>query len=73
MWMTRKQAHIIYDVFMLTCILSYISYIFYISYILDIVDRSEMSKTRKRAHMLKKKVLQAGTSLGTKPDKERGG
>ena len=40
----------------------------------DIVDRSEMSKTRKRAHMLKKKVLQAGTSLGTsKPDKDRGG
>ena len=33
-----------------------------------------MSKTRKRAHMLKKKVLQAGTSLGTsKPDKDRGG
>ena len=32
-----------------------------------------MSKTRKRAHMLKKKVLQAGTSLGTsKPDKDRG-
>ena len=62
---TRKQAH-------MTLQIRY--KIKYFVHILDIVDRSEMSKTRKRAHMLKKKVLQAGTSLGTsKPDKDRGG
>ena len=40
--------------------------------ILDICDRKEISQTRRRANLLKKKVLSAGSIVGGKSEKDKG-
>ena len=41
-------------------------------FFLDICDRKEISQTRRRANLLKKKVLSAGNIVGGKSEKDKG-
>ena len=53
---------------------SFISILFLLTpnfFFLDICDRNEISKTRRQANLLKRKVLSAGSIVG-KPQKDKG-